>query len=190
MVCFPDGLFKVIQAMKSSYISVILFSLMTLQFLHAADGYLGVGLGQSEINQGLFGEYGNAYKVFAGARVHQNLVIEVAYIDFGNPSENLFGITKEYDAWAIGTWAKGIWPITTKFELFGKAGWAYWEIEEKTTIFGQQQPTHSSSGNDFTWGIGVAFSQWEKFSMQLEYEDFNTSLDTVTLWSISALYGF
>lgn len=157
---------------------------------HADGGYVGLGVGQSEINQGLFGEYGDGFKVFGGYRAHPNFAVEAAYMNFGEPSEDLFGIQKEYEACAAAVWAKGLWPATRNIELFGKVGWAYWEAESYTSVFGSPTVKKSWEGNDFTWGVGVAFNQWDKFSIQLEYEDVNADLDTITLWSISGLYRF
>ena len=174
---------------RKEYVVGLFFCLMAFSPLYAADGYLGVGLGQSEINQGFFGEYGNASKIFGGVRLHSNLAVEVAYLDFGNPSENLFGLEVEYEARAVAAWAKGILPVISKIDLFGKAGWAYWEIDKTVTLFSLPSKT-TASGSDFAWGVGASFNYWEKFSVQLEYEDINSDIDTITLWSISALYKF
>ena len=163
---------------------------MAFSPLYAADGYIGAGLGQSEIRQGFFGEYGNAFKIFAGLRLYPNLAIEAAYLDYGNPSENLFGVETQYDAWATAAWAKGIWPATANIDLLGKAGLAYSKIDKTITVFGSPPSKTSFSGTNFAWGLGASFKYWEKFSVQLEYEDINSDLDTITLWSISALYTF
>ncbi len=174
-------------------IKSVFFCLLTLAAFSSAqanDGYIGLGLGQSEINQAFFGEYGNGFKVFGGVRMHPNLVIEAAYLDFGNPSESLFGIETKYEAWAVAVWAKGLWPVTQKTELFGKAGLAYWEVDKTTTVFGSPPSKMSLDGSDFAWGLGFTFNHWKKFSIQLEYEDINSDLDTITLWSISGLYRF
>lgn len=171
-------------------LSSLFILLANLSTVIAADGYLGAGLGQSEVRQALFGEYGDGFKIFGGARYNQNLAAEIAYQDFGNPSENLFGVETEYEAWAVALWLKGIWPATSKIDLLGKAGLAYWEVDKTTTVFGFPPSTTSASGTDFAWGVGVSFNYWDKLSIQLEYEDINADIDTITLWSISAVYQF
>lgn len=176
--------------MKTKYFLIVLFALSTFSQAYAADGYIGLGLGQSEINQGFFGEYGNGYKLFGGVRVHKNLAIEAAYTDFGNPSENLFGVEVEYEAWSVGAWAKGLWPVSQHIELFGKAGVAYWEADETSTVFGLPPTKTSWDGTDFAWGVGASFNYWDHVSIQLEYEDILADIDTITLWSISVLYTF
>lgn len=173
------------------YIVGLLFSVFAYTPVYAADAYLGGGLGQSEINQSFFGEYGNGYKIFGGMRVHRNLSIEVAYLDYGNPRQN-FIFETDAEGWSVGAWAKGLWPVSQNIELFGKAGLAYWETEQTTTIFGPPLTT-SEDGIDVAWAVGAKFNYWDKVSVQLEYEDIEAGGDITSrlaLWSISALYTF
>jgi opacity protein-like surface antigen len=176
--------------MKTTIAFFLVFTLMVFSRCYAADAYLGIGLGQSEINQGFFGEYGNGYKIFGGVRLHKNLAIEAAYTDFGNPSENLFGVEVEYEAWAVGAWAKGLWPVSQHIEIFAKAGIAYWEADRTSTVFGLPSTKTSWDGTDFAWGVGASFNYWNNFGIQLEYEDIAAEIDTITLWSVSAIYRF
>ena len=90
----------------------------------------------------------------------------------------------------MAAWAKGLLPVGKKYELFGKVGWAYWNTEAKTTVFGSPPSKTSDNGSNFAWGLGIKANYWEKFSVQLEYEDINSYLDTITLWSISGIYSF
>ncbi|MEJ2142201.1 MAG: outer membrane beta-barrel protein [Gammaproteobacteria bacterium] len=121
--------------MPVKYAFIFTLSLLLSSPVYAVEGYIGLGVGQSEINQGLFGEYGDGFKLFGGAGINKNLAIEAAYLDFGNPSENIFGVETQYEARAIGLWAKGLWPVTGKTELFGKVGLANWKIDKTTTVF-------------------------------------------------------
>ena len=176
--------------MKIKYASIFIIFLMAFPQVYAADRYIGFGLGQSEINQGLFGEYGNGFKVFGGVRIHTNIAIEAAYLDFGNPSQNIFGVETKYEAQAFGAWAKGLWPISPHIGVFGKAGLANWEVDAATTVFGSPPSKTSQDGTDFAWGVGASFNYWDHLSIQLGYEDINADIDAITLWSVSALYTF
>lgn len=176
--------------MNFRYIILLAFSLSIPARAYAVDGYVGLGIGQSEINQGVFGEYGDGYKIFGGVRLHPNLALEAAYLDYGKPKENLFGVETEYEATAVAAWAKGLWPVTQKIDLLGKLGLASWNVKKTTTIFGSPPSTTKSDGTNFTWGIGAAFNYWDSFSIQAEYEDVVAGDDTMTLWSISGLYRF
>jgi opacity protein-like surface antigen len=176
--------------MNSRYIILLMFTLIIPARAFAADGYVGLGIGQSEINQGLFGEYGDAFKIVGGVRLHPNLALEVDYIDYGKPKQNLFGVDVEYEATAVAAWAKGFWPVTQKIDLLGKLGLGAWRVKETATIFGSPPQTTTSNGTNFAWGVGAAFNYWDRLSVQVEYEDVNADIDTMTLWSVSALYRF
>ena len=176
--------------MKLRYCFLPIGILLASSPVYAAGGYLGLGLGQAEIRQGFFGEYGDGYKIFGGVRLHHHLAIEAAYLDFGHPSENLFGVQTKYTSSAFGLWAKGLWPVKRTINLYAKAGLAHWKIDKTTTVFGSSPSKTSTSGSNFAWGAGVAFNSWKRFSLQLEYEDINSDLDTITLWSVAGIYRF
>jgi len=169
---------------------ILLTVLAVLSPAQARGGYIGLGIGQSEINHGQFDETGTGFKVFGGFQTHPYFAIEAAYMNFGEPSENRSGTEKEYEACAAAIWAKGFWPITRSIDLLGKAGWAYWEAESYTTPPGNPTVKQSWEGNDFAWGLGASFNPGKKLSIQLEYEEVNNDLDKTALWSVSGLYRF
>jgi len=55
---------------------------------NATDAYLGVGIGDSYIDQDIFGESDTAYKIFAGLQLHPNFAVEATYMDLGQPVED------------------------------------------------------------------------------------------------------
>jgi len=176
--------------MKEKYFLLLLFAIMVSPQATAANWYVGLGFGQSEIDQGFFGEYGDGFKVFGGLQLNRNVAVEAAYIDYGSPSENVFGADTKYEATAVAAWAKGLWPVFSRIDLFGKVGLAYWEVDSKSTLFGFPSSTTSDDGIDLSWGIGTSLNYWDKLSIQLEYEDILADIDAITLWSISAVYKF
>lgn len=157
---------------------------------HAADAYLGFGIGQGYVDQNLFGESDTAYKVFGGVQLHPNFAVEAAYMDLGQPVEDFFGLRQEYDVWAVALWGKGIWPVTERIDLFGKLGFAHWEYDETTRLGSLPPSTTSESANDFGWGIGIGFDVGEKWQIPLEYEQISGDIDKAGLFSISAIYKF
>ena len=158
----------------------------------AAEKYAGFAIGQSVIHQALFGESGNGYKIFGGARLHKNYAIEAAYIDLGNPKQDFFGLRDEYSVWELGVWVKGFLPVgkSKTTELFAKGGIVYWDLEGTNTFFGLQSTKVSETGTDFGWGLGVIFNKWDKFSLQLEYEQTEVIDDRAALWSVAGIYRF
>ena len=170
----------------------IMLSLMLLGSCNAnaVDGYVGIGIGESYVDQGVFGEMDTAYKFFGGAQFHPNIAVEVAYMDLGKPVEDFFGLRQEYDVWALALWAKGILPVTKTIDLFGKLGFAHWEYD-KTSQIGSLPPTSTSqSSNDFAWGLGISFDVGKKFAIPIEYEKIGTDLDNTAMFSVSCIYSF
>jgi len=156
----------------------------------AADAYLGIGIGDSYIDQDIFGESDTAYKIFGGLQLHPNFAVEAAYMDLGQPVEDFFGLREEYDVWAVALWAKGILPLTERIDLFGKLGFAHWEYDKTLIPFGLTPQTTSESANDFAWGIGISFDVGKKWVIPLEYEQISGDIDKAGLFSISAMYKF
>lgn len=157
---------------------------------NATDPYLGFGIGQSYVDQGLFGEMDTGYKLFGGLKLHPNFAVEAAYMDLGQPIEDFFGFRQEYDVWAIALWAKGIWPVTERFDLFGKLGIAHWEYDETTQIGSLPPSTLAVSSSDFGWGLGMSFVVGKKWAIPIEYEQFSGDIDKAGMFSISAIYHF
>lgn len=168
--------------------SLLLGLLLTGSFnAHAADAYLGIGIGEAHIGQGLFSEDDTAYKFFGGLKLHPNFAAEAAYMDLGQPVQNIFGWVQEYDVWAVALWAKGIWPVTERIDLFGKLGYVHWEYDERDNL---SSSTRSVSANDLGWGIGIGFDVGEKWAIPVEYEQINGDLDKAGLFSVSVMYQF
>jgi OOP family OmpA-OmpF porin len=154
---------------------------------NAVDAYAGIGIGESYVDQGVFGEMDTAYKLFGGAQFNKNFAVEAAYMDLGQPVENFFGWTQEYDVWAVALWAKGILPVSERIDLFGKLGYAHWEYDKTDS---RTSTTTSQSSNDFAWGLGISFDVGKKFAIPIEYEKIGTDLDNTAMFSVSGIYRF
>lgn len=157
---------------------------------NAVDAYMGVGIGESFVDQGLFGETDTAYKFFGGAQFHKNFAVELAYMDLGKPVEDFFGFRQEYDVWAVALWGKGILPVTEKIDLFAKLGFAHWEYDKISQIGSLPPASTSQSSNDFAWGLGISFDVGKKYAIPIEYEQIQGDLDTVAMFSVSFIYRF
>jgi opacity protein-like surface antigen len=173
-------------ALSVSFIVIFLISPATF----AADKYIGVGIGISEIEDSGFDSISGGFKFFGGARIHQHFAIEAAYMNFGKPEEDFFGIKGEYDLWELGAWAKGILPVHPQFEVFAKAGLVHWELDATRTLFGFAPVSISAAGHDFSWGLGAAFNASAKISIQLEYDQADVDVDKATLWTAAGVFHF
>ncbi|MDH5648721.1 MAG: outer membrane beta-barrel protein [Gammaproteobacteria bacterium] len=152
--------------------------------------YLGAAIGYSYVDQSLFAESGTGIKVFGGIGLNSYFSVEAAYMDLGQPQEDLFGLQQDYDVWAAGLWAKGMLPLGSRIIVFGKAGLAHWDLEKTTTFFGLSSQTVSQSGNDPIWGVGMEFKIGDRYSMPLEYERIESEDDEIALFSIGIVYRF
>ncbi len=76
------------------------------------------------------------------------------------------------EAEAFFTGAGYYLPVTPKLSLSGKAGFALWDVDEDE-VFGGVPESHSASGTDPYYGLGVSWAlkpslfveaQWERFT--------------------------
>lgn len=126
---------------------VVLAALFAVSSPVFAQGYVGIGFGQSTVdidsspafvsvddNDTIFG-------VFIGTEINKNIAIEGGYIDFGSFGANevdfLTDGSYDYDVVAKHSlegraiYAAGIgkMPITNVVDIFAKAGFAFWDVE-------------------------------------------------------------
>jgi len=156
----------------------------------ATEGYVGLGFGQTFVDDGNFGETDTGYKVFGGARFNPHIAAELAYVDLGDPEDDFFGILRTIEVKAFSGWVKGIWPVTQHFDLYGKLGVAYWETDITTSLFGQPAQKTSSDGIDLAYGIGAAYNFGSRFAVLVEYEDVNGGVNGASLLSASLALRF
>ncbi len=82
---------------------------------------------------------------------------------------------KSFDAFAVG-----VIPIK-KFEIFGKAGVAAWDRDDKLST---STETEKHTGFDFKYGIGGAFLFSKHFAVRAEWESFELDDDTLSMASL------
>jgi hypothetical protein len=156
----------------------------------ATEGYLGVGFGQTFVDDGAFGETDTGYKVFGGARFNPYVAAEVAYFNLGDPESDFFGIVQTFDVRAVAALLKGIWPVTPHVDLYGKFGVAYWETDKTLSAFGSPAQKSSSDGIDLAYGVGAAWNIGRYLAVLIDFEDVNGGLDGAALLSASLAWRF
>lgn len=134
-----------------------------------------------------FDDGDTAYKLFAGWRANPWLAFEVAYINLGNPNDEIFDDTRlEIESDGFAPYVVGTLPLGM-FELFGKAGYYFYDIDVSLdSPLGDV--TNDDSGSEFVWSAGVGVNLFERFNLRLEYEefDFDETDDTNALWLTGA----
>ncbi len=153
-----------------------------------------------------------AWRVFAGYRLNKHVAVETGYTGFGkfsysgnysydNPGtlpdfSGSFAGKAEPKIWTLG--ALAILPLGSQFELFGKLGAAFWEMETTetmaTTVGSESQRSSrsaSKTGSSLNVGLGLQYSLSNSLALRLEWERFDdvgektltgeTDIDLLTL---------
>lgn len=156
----------------------------------ATEVYVGLGFGQTFVDDGAFGETDTGYKIFGGARFNPYVAGEIGYFNLGDPESDFFGIVRTFEVKAVAGMLKGIWPVTKHFDLFGKLGVAYWETDITSSVFGSPTQKTSSDGVDLAYGVGAAYNFGNRWAVLVEFEDVNGGVDGAALLSASLALRF
>ena len=150
--------------------TVLFFAcVLSTSALAASPFYVGGGIGQSYVEEDnvLPGEDFEgedfAFKVFGGYRFHKNFSVELAYIDFGKPDDNILGIDVETELYAVVLSGVGILPLSDRFELFVKLGAAYWDGKAKVAGLTARD---DENGTKLAYGVGASFAITDQFAIR------------------------
>jgi OmpA-like transmembrane domain len=128
-----------------------------------------------------------AWKAFVGWRMNPYFALELAYIDFGGPSDRFdaSGSSGDFQVelsgfapYVIGTIPLG--PL----ELFGKVGYYFYDVDASVDLDNGPDFDSSSSENDLLHGVGVGMTFFERLNARLEYERIDSDLidDADAIW--------
>ena len=136
----------------------------------------------------------NAWKAFVGWRMNPYFALELAYIDFGGPTDRFEGdgssgdFTVDISGFApylIGTIPLG--PV----ELFGKVGYYFYDVTARVDFEDGEVLSSDSSGDDFVYGGGIGITVLERLHVRAEYERFDIeNSDTADALWLSAAWRF
>jgi len=161
--------------------------------------YVGGGVGQFNVQIDDISDTDNAierlddddsaWKLFGGYRFNPHISVELAYIDFGAPSDRATanGSSGDYSVelsglapYIIGTMPLG--PV----ELFAKAGYYFYDVKIDADLddLGGNVIDSDDSGEDFLYGFGVGMTFFEHLNARLEYEKIDADRidDADALW--------
>ena len=136
----------------------------------------------------------NGIKIFGGMRLSQELSLEAQYNDAGEwrATDSATGNTLQARIRSLGVAAVLAMPLTSDFELTGKAGLAYSKVNNSTVAAGTGITTPSSANGLKPYlGAGVQFRLSPGLKMRSEYEWFalrNKSRSNV--FSVGLAYEF
>ena len=151
--------------------------------------YIGIGIGQSSLDVSdpdadSIDDTDTSLKIFVGADINPNFAVEFGYIDFGEFSAH-YPLYDENDcAEGSALFATAICQadITGQFRLFGKLGFAYWDVDftADATILGTPiSASGDGTGMDLLYGIGINSKATDQISIRAEWEQYKDVGDGV-----------
>ncbi|HEY5759592.1 MAG TPA: porin family protein [Steroidobacter sp.] len=162
--------------------------------------YVGAGVGTATIeldeqDDFSFDSDDTAFKVFGGYNFNPYFVIEAAYFDGGAPEETVIvvpGFRGTVEAGTTGLIASviGRAPIGDIFSLYGKLGFASYDVEIKGRVNGDVVSEDEGSDDDVTYGVGAAFNFGPSFELRAEYEAISISDGDFNLLTVNGLFKF
>jgi hypothetical protein len=135
----------------------------------------------------------DAWKVNLGYRFSPYFAIEGDYMDFGQAHDTFQGSGSNgnyqlhmsgFAPFAVATLPLG--PV----ELFGKAGWLWYNSDLRVYLNspGQQVLQSSSSRSDFIWGGGIGVTLFRHLNVNAEYDQVrvDNARNSNALWLATA----
>ena len=160
--------------------------------------YMGAGVGSTKIDDDGFDDIDfddgdTGFKVFGGYNVNRNFAVEATYFDLGEASGSFDDgfDTVNFDVGVSGfnVSAVGVLPVADMFSLFGKIGYASYDIDAHVEIVGFGSGSESQSESDMTYGVGGELS-FGQFGARLEYEAINVEDGDANMFSVSGVFRF
>jgi OOP family OmpA-OmpF porin len=161
--------------------------------------YVGAGFGSTKIDDDGFDDAGidfddsdTGFKVFGGYSFNQNFAIEASYFDFGEASgsfDDFVGpVSFDVGVSGLSASAVGVLPLSDMFSLFGRLGYASYDIDAHASV-GGQSGSSSESESDLVYGAGAALSLGQ-FEARAEFEAINVDGGDANMISLSGLFRF
>jgi OOP family OmpA-OmpF porin len=157
--------------------------------------YVGAGVGTTKVSDDAFDGSGiddsdTGFKLFGGYDFNQNFAVEVSYLDLGEASISDAGDSLTVGVTALTASAVGRLPVSDMFALYGKLGYASYDVKARFSVAGFGSGSGSDSDSDLIYGVGGALSFGGNFEARLEYEALNVDGGDLNMISIGALYRF
>jgi opacity protein-like surface antigen len=135
----------------------------------------------------------NAWRVFGGWRFNPYLSVELAYVDFGEPGDQLEGSGSsgnyKLDISGLQPAVYGTFPIGP-VELFAKLGYYFYDVDLSVNLDDLGGDVFSSDTSEEAWsyGGGVGVTILDHLHFKLEYEKIDTDLidDLDSIWLTAA----
>ena len=140
-----------------------------------AEAYVGASLGQADA--GLGDDTG--WKIVGGYAFMEFLGVEGSYRNLGSTDQTVGTTQIGLDVSSMDIFGVGRYSIGDKFDVFGKAGVAFLDLEASITDPLLGTISTSTSETEFALGVGVSYRISEKIDLRAEYETFDIDMISV-----------
>ena len=156
--------------------------------------YAGAGIGTTKVGDSSFDGTGidesdTGFKIFGGYTFNENWGVEVSYFDFGEASASAGGDSVSVGVTGLSASGVGRRSEERRVAVYGKLGFASYDVDAKFNIAGFGRGSASDSDSDLIYGVGGALSFGGNFEARLEYEALNVDGDA-SMISVSGLFRF
>ncbi|MBU0656470.1 MAG: outer membrane beta-barrel protein [Gammaproteobacteria bacterium] len=136
------------------------------------ENYLGASIGKSSADSFCTSlqnceDTDKSWKLFAGVRMNENIVLEGGYVNFGELTGKDAGNEVSQTATAFTLTGVAGFTMNEQIELFGKAGAARWSQEQVNA-----GTKTDSSGTDILVGAGANYDLGDNMGIRAEWERF------------------
>lgn len=155
--------------------------------------YVGAGFGQAttEDDDSGFDQDEAGFKVFGGYTFNRYVGAEAAYFDGGEMSQDFgSGVTIDAQFSGLNFSLLGRLPLNDSFAVFGKAGFATYDVDATLRVNGTVVATSDDDEQeDLFYGLGAALS-FGPFDVRAEYEAIDLDGGEFNIMSVSGVYRF
>ena len=131
--------------------------------------YAGLGVGRATNENDDFKLESNLLRPFVGYSFNKYFAVEVAYVDPEEADDTVGPVRLTLDPKGVVTAATVGVPLTEHWSIFGKLGWAFYDVDQTIRIDDLAQ-SESESDDDLVYGAGTAVRPGDRFELRLDYE--------------------
>jgi OOP family OmpA-OmpF porin len=158
----------------------------------AQEAYVGASYlsssGEFDTSVGTFDPDADGWKIFGGTTFNKFFGMELTYYDLGDLDDAEGANTFSADISVYDLSFRGILPLGQRFELFGKVGYSYVDLD--STLTGPlATATASASDWELIYGAGVALKLGKSFGLRAEWEAWDV-VGKLEAYSIGAYWRF
>jgi hypothetical protein len=164
----------------------ILIAFVALAFASAAHAdndsglYAGAGVGMYNVKIDSIADVGTAvgkfdsddvsFKAFAGWRFAKFIGVEVDYLDFGKPEDDVGNVKVSTELHGVAPYIVGTLPLGP-IELSAKFGYFFYDLKVAAGESGKRK----TSDDDPAYGVGIGLTLFGHLATKLEYERIDIS---------------